>query len=118
MTTKRWIWLLSLIVIVCLGLSMWLLLPGEDASAVRVWSDGDLVYTLSLAQEQTVEVRSIQGRNVITIADGKVAVTAADCPDGYCMARGFCSSGAQIICLPNRLVIEFVGRQSMDAVAG
>ena len=45
----------------------------------------------------------------IAVKDGKIAVTEASCPDHYCMQRGYCHSGAQIVCLPNRLVISFLG---------
>ena len=58
------------------------------------------------------------GTNTVTVKDGKIAVTAASCPDSYCMKRGFCQGGAQIVCLPNRLVIEFVGSQTVDGVVG
>ena len=34
------------------------------------------------------------------------------------MHRGFCSGGMQIVCLPNRLVIEFVAEQEIDGVIG
>ena len=58
------------------------------------------------------------GTNTITVRDGHIAVTAATCPDHYCMHRGFCDRGTQIVCLPNRLVIRFLGEQNIDAVAG
>ena len=54
----------------------------------------------------------------LAVKDGKIAVTQASCPDHHCMARGFCNSGAQIVCLPNRLVIEFLGDQEIDAAIG
>ena len=49
---------------------------------------------------------------------GKIAVTEATCPDHYCMKRGFCASGMDIVCLPNKLVIHFIGEQTVDAAAG
>ena len=61
---------------------------------------------------------TIDGRNTITVQDGKIAVTWADCPDHYCMKRGYCSGGTDIVCLPNRLVIEFLGDQEVDAAIG
>ena len=118
MKTKYWAILLGSLLALCLGLSLWLLLPGADASAAEIWSDGKLLYTLDLRTDQTKTVVSQRGTNVITVKDGKIAVTDADCPDGYCMDRGFCSSGAQIVCLPNRLVIKFIGEQAIDGVAG
>ena len=117
MKTKWWIAGIALVAAVCLGLSLWLLRP-MDAKQVEVWSDGKLVQTLSLAEDQTLEVQSEYGVNVVTVKSGKVAVTHADCPDKYCMERGWCSGGMQIVCLPNRLVLKFAGQTQIDGVTG
>ena len=118
MKTKVWIALVAGILAVCLGLSLWLFRPGQRATAVRVISEGTVLYTLPLAVDREVIVETANGANTVTIRNGKVAVTEADCPDGHCMARGFCEGGVQIVCLPNRLVIEFTGRQVVDGIVG
>ena len=118
MKTKIWIIAIALLLAVCVGLSLWLLVPGERADYAEVWSDGKLLYTVDLRLDQEKTVSTQYGTNVITVKDGKIAVTQADCPDHYCMNRGFCDSGAQIVCLPNRLVIRFVGEQEVDGVVG
>lgn len=118
MKTRVWIFLLAAVLVLCALLSLWLLLPSEEAYFVQVRSEGILLYTLPLNVDTEVEVVSQYGTNVVTVRDGKVAVTAADCPDGYCMDRGFCSGGAQIVCLPNRLELKFVGQQTVDGVTG
>ena len=117
MKTKHWIFLLGGIMAACLALSV-LLLAGGEAEFAQVYSDGELLYTLDLRIDQQKTVQSRYGTNVITVSGGKIAVTEANCPDGYCMKRGFCSGGAQIVCLPNRLVIRFGGEQEVDAAAG
>ena len=118
MKTRTWIIVLALVVAACLGLSIWLMLPGEPAGQAEIWLDGELYRTVDLDRDQEFEVRSDHGTNTVTVKDGKIAVTAADCPDHYCMQRGFCDSGAQIVCLPNRLVIKFVGEQEVDGAVG
>lgn len=118
MKSKTWGILLFSLLMICLGLSLWLLLPNEPAAQAEVWSEGKLLYTLDLNVDQTKTVTTAKGTNVITVTDGKIAVTQATCPDGYCMKRGYCNSGAQIVCLPNRLVIRFMGKQVVDAVVG
>ncbi len=117
MKTKTWIVLLAVLAVVCTGLSAVLLWPGQ-ADFAEVWSDGRLLYTLDLRIDQTVTVETVRGSNTVTVSNGAIAVTAADCPDGYCMDRGFCSGGAQIVCLPNRLVIRFIGAQPLDGISG
>lgn len=105
------------LVLLCGGISAFLLAPGQ-AQAVKVISEGKLVDTLPLSQDTRLEIVSSRGTNVVTVQAGKVAVTQADCPDQHCVNRGFCSGGAQIVCLPNRLVLEFVGKQAVDGVTG
>lgn len=118
MKSKTWVLLLAVVLLICGGLSLLLLRPGQNAVRAEVWSEGKMLYTLDLAVDREVTVTTEQGSNTVTVRDGKIAVTDADCPDHYCMARGWCSGGAQIVCLPNRLVIKFVGEQQIDGVAG
>jgi hypothetical protein len=115
--TKTWVVLLSAMLAVCLGLSLWLLRP-QQVGYAQVWSDGKLIHTLDLQVDKVVEVKNDSGSNRIEVRDGKIAVTEANCPDHHCINRGFCSGGVQIVCLPNRLVIRFVGATEIDGVAG
>ena len=117
MKTKTWVILLSALLAVCLGLSLWLLRP-HQAGYAQVWSNGKLIHTLDLQVDRVVEVKNDSGSNRIEVRDGKIAVTEADCPDHHCINRGFCSGGVQIVCLPNKLVIRFVGATEIDGVAG
>ena len=117
MKTKTWVILLSVLLAVCLGLSLWLLRP-QQAGYAQVWSDGKLIHTLDLQVDRVVEVKNDSGSNRIEVRDGKIAMTEADCPDHHCINRGFCSGGVQIVCLPNKLVIRFVGATEIDGVAG
>ena len=115
MKTKYWILLFAVLFVLC-ALGGWLLLrPGQDAAAAEIWSGGERIKTVSLAENQSFEVQTASGSNTVTVRDGAIAVTAATCPDHYCMNRGYCSGGADIVCLPNRLVIKFI-TQSPDAV--
>ena len=78
-------------------------------------SSGDYVSIVSGGRE---EVRlpldadteySVGGKNIVTIKDGKVFVSYADCPDKLCMKQGEISdTGKTIVCLPNRLTVRIV----------
>lgn len=118
MKTKYWIGLLALLLAVSIGLSVLLLGNSAPAQTVEVISRGKLLYTLPLNIDRTVTVETPQGFNTVTVKDGKVAVTEADCPDGHCMARGFCAGGPQIVCLPHRLVLKFTGKTQLDGITG
>ena len=114
MKTKTWIILFAVIAAACIALSL-PLLRQEEARFARITSKGELVRTVDLLIDQEF---TVNGHNTVTVQDGKIAVTWADCPDHYCMKRGFCSGGTDIVCLPNRLVISFVGEQDVDAAIG
>ena len=118
MKTKHFVMIFAAVLALCIGLSLWFLLPSEGASAVEIWSDGVLIDTWPLAVNQSITVGYGDGYNVVTVKGGKVAVTEASCPDHYCMKRGYCDGGADIVCLPNRLVLKFVGEQEVDFVVG
>ena len=118
MKSKVWVLILAAVLAFSVALSVALLMPREDATRAEIWSDGVLVETVDLSVDRVLTVEGKNGTNVVTISDGKIAVTDADCPDHYCMARGYCSGGAQIVCLPNRLVIKFLGKQALDGVVG
>ena len=117
MKTKYWIALLAAVLIICIGLSL-LTFRAETASRADIVSSGTVVRTVDLSVDQEFTVETEDGYNVVTVKGGKIAVTEASCPDHYCMARGFCNGGTQIVCLPNRLVIEFLDEAELDFVVG
>ena len=118
MTTKTWILLLAGLLVLCLALSAYFLWPKETAAYAEIWSDGELMHKVDLSVDRDITVQTARGTNVIRVKDGKIAMVEATCPDHYCMRRGFCNSGSQIVCLPNRLVIRFVGGSGLDGVSG
>ena len=118
MKTRTWIILLSALLLgSCLACIP--LLRSEPAGRAEITSGGDLFATVDLAVDQEFTVPAPDGgSNTVTVRDGAIAVTDADCPDHYCMHRGFCNGGTQIVCLPNRLVISFLDEAEVDFVAG
>lgn len=117
MKTKYWIIAIAVLLVISIGASF-LLYNNKESSAVQVYSQGKLLYTLPLSVDTTVTVETEHGVNTVTVKDGKVAVTEASCPDHYCMKRGWCAGGNQIVCLPNRLVLQFTDKAPLDGVSG
>jgi len=117
MKTKTWVIIICALLAVCVGLALPVLLDSEPAAMARILSDGAPVRTVLLTVDTEFSVPAPGGGyNVVTVRDGAIAVTEASCPDHYCMHRGFCDGGSSIVCLPNRLIIEFVGEQEVDFV--
>lgn len=116
MKTRYWIFAIAALLLLSLVLSV-LLLPRGQALRADIYSDGKLLKTVQLWEEESFTVTSADGgSNVITVRGGKLAVTEADCPDQICVDMGFCSAG-QIVCLPHKLVIRFAGNAAVDAVS-
>ena len=119
MKTRTWILLFAVSLLVFGGLSIFTMMPREASDYAQISSDGKVERVVDLHLDQQFQITSASGGvNIITVQDGKIAVTEATCPDHYCMQRGFCNSGTEIVCLPNRLVIRFLGVQEIDAVVG
>ena len=119
MKTKYWIAILAVLLVLCLLSGFFLMGSGDDASRAEIVSEGKVLHTVDLATAATYKVTTEDGGyNVVTVKDGKIAVTEASCPDHYCMHRGFLSGGTDIVCLPNKLVIRFLGQQEVDSAVG
>ena len=118
MKTRTWIILLCALLLISV-LACIPLLSSKSAGRAKITSDGEVITIVDLRVDQQFTVESDRGgSNTITVKDGAIAVTEADCPDHYCMHRGFCDGGTQIVCLPNRLVISFLDEAEVDFVAG
>ena len=118
---KSWIWITVLVclLIVCMVSGYFLLSGNQEAQAAQIISDGKILRTVDLQTDQEFTVPSSNGGyNIITVQDGKIGVSEASCPDHYCMHRGFLSGGTDIVCLPNKLVIRFLGQQDVDSAVG
>lgn len=85
-------------------------LPHSSSSAafVRVETEeGTALYPLDTPRE--ISVRSAGHSLTVSISNGKVQVTASDCPSGICTASGEISApGQSIVCMPGRVLIEIV----------
>ena len=95
-------------------------LPGASAGRyAQVYQDGKLIKTLSLDAEQDFEVEGSY-KATVTVRDGRIAVTASDCPGGDCVRCGWIDgAGRSIVCLPGGLEIRVVGSDAdVDFVVG
>ena len=117
MKNKYWILIFGAILALCLLL---VLLPTQNApSELARIKYGSKTTTVDLRMDQEMVFESADGGyNAVTVKDGKIAVTEANCPDQYCVRQGFCNSGEQIVCLPHKLVISFIGESEIDGAVG
>ncbi len=111
MKTKTWVILFAALALVLAVASVLLLCLPSAKKQAEVTSDGRKILTLNLSKDGDYRVESDEGWNVLTVRDGKISVTAASCAGHDCMHRSPGNSGAPIVCLPNRLVVRFVGSE-------
>ena len=96
-----------------------LLLPAKTpAASVEIYQNGVLVQRLSLNEDASFCIER-EYSNVITVRDGKVAVTESSCPGGDCKNCGWLGTAGSIVCLPNRVEVRLVGAAAdVDIVVG
>lgn len=111
---KTRIWALALAAVCAMCAAAYLLahtLGGGTTAVVRV--DGEVLYRIELSAvtaEYDLSIDTKYGHNTLHVAPGSIAVTAADCPDGVCVAQGALThGGVPIICMPHRLSVRLEG---------
>jgi hypothetical protein len=96
---------------------------GADAPGgyAEIYVKNELVDTIELREDQTIEVENSAGYNLLEVKDGGIRMVEADCLSKMCVHSGTKSFGGDtIICLPNRVVVKIVGapaEEGVDAVA-
>lgn len=86
----------------------------KDSSAghAQIYLDGKLISTVALDTPQEFTVTGTYTAT-ITVANGRIAVTASSCPGKDCVGCGWASvAGRSIVCLPGGLEIRIVGSSS------
>ena len=118
---RFWLLLIGLIALACVAGLVTLSLHRQSGAMVQITQDGQVVGTYSLQQPRTLRYESQDGGyNIVVIADGKVRVSEASCPDQVCVDQGWISDGTvPVVCLPNRLVIQIEGGgDGLDSATG
>lgn len=117
MKKKDWILILVVLCVAACAFLAHYLLRNTGAGEVIVEVDGKLTGTYSLNEDQ--EIRINQGSNILEIKNGRANMLEADCPDQLCVhQRAISASNENIICLPNRVVVEIRSKSEnqIDAV--
>ncbi len=82
-----------------------------------IYTDNKLIKEINLSKHLIVDIDKVR----VEVEKGRIRVLKSNCPGGICKHSGWISSPAQtIICLPNKLLIEIVGKDKQldyDAVS-
>lgn len=118
--SKRYILGLSAVLILAIGgiITFFLMKNSPTADPIaEIYQNGELIRTVPLSEDCEFTVTCDEGFNTVTVKNGSVMISQADCPDKVCVKTGAVSGGAvPIVCLPHRLEIRVVnGNSEIDA---
>lgn len=110
MNSRKILIAITMIFLVSACLSVYIL-RHSDSTVVEVVQDGSVLYQFDLTNAEDQEIRipaADGGYNLITIKDGSICISEADCPDQTCVKMGKLKSDyLPIVCLPHRLIVRF-----------
>lgn len=90
-------------------------LRSRDGACVIAKLDGQPYGSYDLAKDQEIDIGP---GNHISIQNGTVRMTYANCPDHICVHQGRISTdGAMITCLPNRVTVQVKADAKSDGNA-
>ena len=117
MKTKHWIMVFVGLALVLLAI---LLLRPKQSGLVGIYRDGRLIETVDLTKDRTIPLDGAAGGATAAVQDGEIYMESAECPDQICVEHGpLRPGGTPIVCLPNRLSIQWIERDAaVDAVSG
>lgn len=91
---------------------------GNKPVEAIIYVDNEIYMRVDLNGEsyKDFEIKTKYGVNKITVADSRICVSDADCPDRTCVKTGYTDSiGKPIICIPHRFQIV-ISDKDMDGI--
>ncbi len=90
-------------------------LTRQEGATVSVTVDGVTVGEYPLGVNGVYEL--CNGKNVLTVEDGRAYMSYSSCPDHLCENTGRIKYvGEQIVCLPNKVTVTVIGEDDGSGV--
>ena len=105
-----------LLIFICMIFVVYLFFfKSDDGALCEVSVQGQIVARLPLFEDCMKRIDTPGGYNIITVKEGGVSVTEADCGNQICVQTGQIHKNGQIItCLPHGLIIKIVSGQDKE----
>lgn len=118
MKQKRntYLFLLVLLAIIGVGFLIQRYFFGKTGATAIIEQDRETISELDLSKDTELVLDDGNGgSNTITVKNGKIAVTDANCPDLVCVHTGSISQTGEVIaCLPHKLIITISEKKNSD----
>lgn len=110
---QKWPFLVVAFLLLIGIVGSFLVFQRPDTELVEIVQDEEVLHRINLSQaeDQIINVEYDGRINQIEIKDHQIHMLEAECPDHTCIHMGWLDSAAPIVCLPNRLVIQFAESQ-------
>ncbi len=115
---KKDMYLLLAVLLFGGGVLIYMYFTQKTGSMVAIYVNGVVYETVDLQSTATITIETDDGgENVIEIADGKVRMISANCPDQICVNhRAIDAVNESIICLPHGVSVEIRGDSSDEDI--
>lgn len=118
-STKFWLLLIGILLAAACAASVFLFRGRVENATALIYQDGVCIQTIDLNQVEepyTFTVEWEGGSNTVSVEQGRICVSEADCPDQVCVRQGWISDGlVPISCLPHHLVIRLASGSDAPA---
>ncbi len=106
--------LIILFLIICIGFLIQKYYFGKSGTSAIIEQNGETVAELDLNKDTELFLNDGNGgSNTITVYNGQISVTEANCPDLVCVRTGAISETGEVIaCLPHKLIITISSDQT------
>lgn len=106
-TNIFWIVLFSALAFASIIAILIIMYSGNSGKIARIYSDNELVKTVSLEKEDEFTIKNENGYNIIRVTNGKISVIESDCKNQICVNQGEIDNDLiPIVCVPNGIVIR------------
>lgn len=108
------------LLLLCIGASLFIAKGNVAGSSITVKIEDALYGSYNLSEDQDIVIKQNGHTNTLRIQNGTVSMIESDCSNQLCVHQGAISKSKQVIvCLPNHVVVsvEQDSHSDMDAVA-
>lgn len=90
----------------------------ESAQEVEIWSRGERIETLPLAEDRQLDIPGALGVSKLQIKQAQVRFVSSPCSNKVCIHGGWLQhAGETLACLPNQVSVRILGRdRRYDAI--